>query len=192
MDTSIFETQPGEKLILEIGANVRPQAQLVWTENAKILTLDVDEQFKPDIVADAGAMPEELHGKFDGILASHVFEHFSYWKEREVLQGWIDCLKPGGELHVVVPAAEWAAREILSENPSPAVVGHLYAGQTTPWDVHLNLFTMRKLRALFEFMGLSVTRARTGEYVILVRGVEHKAMQHYVCGVKGKPELTTE
>jgi predicted SAM-dependent methyltransferase len=177
--------------VLEIGANVKPQAQLIW-KDAKVLTLDIDPNMKPDIVADAGNMPEELHGRFDGILASHVLEHFSYWREQDILKSWIACLKEGGELHIVVPSAEWAAREVLSENPSPALHGHMLAGQVNGWDVHLNIFTMRKLRSLFERVGLSVTRARTGEYWLHYNGKEYKAEQHYICGVKGKPELSKE
>lgn len=177
--------------VLEIGANIRPQAQILFPD-AKIVTLDVDKDLKPDIVADAGNMPEELHGRFDAILASHVLEHFQYRREQQVLQGWIDCIKDGGELHIIVPSAEWAAREVLSEKPSPALHGHMLAGQINQWDVHLNIFTMRKLRALFERLGLSVTRARTGKYAIRVGGEEYEAEQHYICGVKGKPELKKE
>jgi len=46
--------------VLEIGANVKPQAQLIW-KDAKVLTLDIDPNMKPDIVADAGNMPAELY-----------------------------------------------------------------------------------------------------------------------------------
>src|SRR5689334_22428514 len=131
-------TAPDQKLVVEIGANVKPQANFVpgW-ENAKVLTLDVDEKQQPDILGDAADMPPELYGKLDGLLASHVLEHFSYWKTDEVLAGWIRCLKDGSELHVLVPSLEWAAREVLSENPSPATYPQLYAGQVNQWDVHL-------------------------------------------------------
>ncbi len=177
--------------VLEIGANVKPQAQVIFPE-AKILTLDVDEKFNPDFLADAGDMPKELYGRFDGIVASHVLEHFSYWRELDILKGWVNCLKDGGELHILVPSAEWAAREVLSEKPSPALHGHMLAGQVNQWDVHLNLFTMRKLRSLFERAGLTVFRARTGEYWLHVGGKEYQAEQHYVAGKKGQPALMKE
>lgn len=177
--------------VLEIGGNIRPQAHIVFPD-AKIVTLDVDADLQPDIVADAGNMPKELKGRFDAIFASHVLEHFPYRQEINVLQGWLDCLKDGGELHIVVPSAEWAAREVLSEKPSPALHGHMLAGQINQWDIHLNIFTMRKLRALFEVLGLSVFRARTGEYAIKYNGVDYKAEQHYIAGKKGMPELSKE
>lgn len=177
--------------VLEIGANAKPQAHFIFPD-AKIVTLDIDPAFSPDIVADAANMPEELKGRFDAILASHVLEHFSYWKEMDVLKGWVACLKEGGELHIVVPSAEWAAREVLSEKPSPALHGHMLAGQATQWDVHLNIFTMRKLRVLFERLGLTVFRAKTGEYHLNFHDKDYPAEQHYVAGKKGNPSLAKE
>ena len=190
----LLETEPGQKLVVEIGANLKPQARFVqgWEkpEDAKVLTLDVDVKMNPDIRADAANMPEQLRGKLDGLIASHVLEHFSYWKTDKVLKGWIDCLKEGGELHILVPSLEWAAREVLSERPSPAVYAQLYAGQVNEWDVHYTGFTMRKLRALMEQCGISVHTARTGVYHVRVGNMgEFEALQHYVAGVKGEPQL---
>lgn len=177
--------------VLEIGGNVKPQAHIIFPD-AEIVTLDIDASLNPNIVADAGDLPEDLNGQFDAVFASHVLEHFSYWKEKDVLKGWIRCLKSGGEIHVVVPSAEWAAREVLSEHPSPALHGHMLAGQVNGWDVHLNIFTMRKIRSLFERVGLTVFRAKTGEYSINISGTEYKAVQHYVAGKLGLPELRKE
>lgn len=187
----LLHTEDGQKLILEVGANQKPQAQFIeqWS-GAKILTLDVDEKQNPDIIADAADMPPELYGKLDGFLASHVLEHFSYWQTEKVLSGWVKCLKDGGELHILVPSLEWAAREVLSDNPSPAVYAQLYAGQVNQWDVHLTGFTMRKLRQLFEKVGVNCNTARTGVYHLRVGSLgEFEAHQHYVAGVKGTPFL---
>lgn len=185
--------------IVEIGANIKPQAHVIpyWKE-ARVLTVDIDPKQNPDIVADASnlymALPEELRGKLDGVFASHVLEHFSYWDTERVLTNWKDCLREGGELHVVVPSWEWAAREVLSEKPSPALLGHSFAGQVNTWDVHLCMFTMRNLRRIFEKIGLSVIRARTGEYSLAIGHPDniHKAEQHYIVGVNGTPELKKE
>ena len=187
----LLSVEDGRKLVLEIGGNIKPQAQFIegW-EGAKVLNLDVDVNQKPDIVADAADMPPELYGKLDGLLASHVLEHFSYWKTENVLSGWVRCLKDGGELHILVPSLEWAAREVLSENPSPAVYAQLYAGQVNQWDVHYTGFTMRKLRMLMDRVGINTNVARTGVYHVRVGTLgEFEAMQHYVAGVKGTPPL---
>lgn len=187
----ILATAPGQKLVLEIGANAKPQAQYVpQFKDAKVVTLDIDVLQNPDIVGDAADMPPELYGKLDGLFASHVLEHFSYWNTDKVLDGWIRCLKDGGELHILVPSWEWTAREVLSEKPSPALYANSFAGQVNQWDVHLNMFTMRKLRQLFEKHGISTHTARTGKYHVRVGDMgEFEAMQHYVAGVKGEPQL---
>ncbi len=183
-------------LVLEIGANEKPQAQLVpeyADGQANILTIDIDEKQKPDIVGDAAELPGILKGELDGIFASHVLEHFSYWRTGAVLKNWYDTLKDGGMLHVAVPSWEWSAREILSENPSPALYGHSFAGQVNEWDVHMAMFTMRRLRSIFEKTGFKVIRARTGVYHLQgADGKTYEAEQHYVCGVKGAVQLSKE
>lgn len=189
--SELLSTKDGQKLVVEVGPNLKPQAQYVPSfEGAKIVTVDADANMKPDILADAASLPEEMIGKFDGFLASHVLEHFSYWNTETVLAGWVKCLKDGGELHILVPSLEWAAREVLSERPSPAVYAQLYAGQVNQWDVHYTGFTMRKLRQLMERVGISVHTAKTGVYHIRVGSLgEFEAHQHYIAGVKGSPLL---
>lgn len=187
----LLEVEEGRKLCVEIGANQKPQAQFIdeW-KGAKILTLDIDVKQNPDIRADAASMPVQLKGKLDGLLASHVLEHFSYWKTEQVLKGWIDCLKPEGTLHILVPSLEWAAREVLSERPSPAVYAQLFAGQVNEWDEHLTGFTMRGLRAIMERCGIQVHTARTGVYHLRVGDLgEFEALQHYIAGSKEVREL---
>jgi predicted SAM-dependent methyltransferase len=179
-------------VILEIGANTKAQAHMIPEyKDVKIVTLDIDPTTNPDILGDAAHL-EEYKEKFDGLFASHVLEHFSYWDAENVLQGWADAVKVDGMVHVLVPSWEWAAREVLSDNPSPALHGHSFAGNVNEWDVHKNMFTMRKLRALFERVGLQVTRAKTGVYHIQFQGNVYPAEQHYVCGVKGRPKLNKD
>jgi SAM-dependent methyltransferase len=182
----LLEVKEGQKLVCEFGANKKPQAQFVDAfKDAKILTLDIDPLQEPDILTDAADLPPEMYDKFDGILASHILEHFSYWKTDQVLAGWVRCLKVGGEIHILVPSLEWAAREVLSEQPSPAVYAQLYAGHVNQWDVHLTGFTMRKLRQLFDKAGIDTYIARTGVYHLRVSTLgEFEAHQHYIAGVK--------
>ena len=177
--------------VLEIGPSNHPQARFIpgW-EDAEHFTLDAmwDENIegwaKPDILCDAADIPEEHWGKFDGVFSSHVLEHFPWYVGSNVLQHWTELLKPGGAMHVVVPSLEWAAREILSENPTPAIFPHLYAGQTNEYDIHKTGFTMLLLRKYFEEAGLMVRTARTGTYTIVVLGEPMPSEQHYIMGVK--------
>lgn len=170
--------------VLEIGAGPFPQAQEIFP-GAEILTMDADVEYEPSVLHDASIFPYPFEdGEFDAVFASHVLEHITYWKEQEVLNEWARILKPGGELHVLVPSWEWVARNVLAEKPSKALKPLAFAGQTTPWDVHLNMFTMRRLRVMFEKAGMGVFKARTGVRVINVVGELVETEQHYVAGRK--------
>lgn len=171
--------------ILEIGAERKPQAALIpgW-EKAEMLTLDVDPEFDPDILCNASDIPDKWDEQFDGVFASHVLEHFGFWEFPDILTGWKKLLKTGGELHIVVPSAEWAARQLLSENPSFAVMPHLYGSHINEWQAHKSVFTMLLLRKAFDDLDLAVFRARTGTYHLSVNGAVMEAEQHYIAGAK--------
>jgi predicted SAM-dependent methyltransferase len=168
--------------VLEIGPGPKPQAQDVWPE-AELITIDANPEAKATYQIDARTAPEELYGQFDHILASHVLEHFPWHQTTTVLKEWGKMLAPGGDLNIVVPSLEWAARQILSEHPSPATIPHLYAGVVNAWDVHLAGFTMRHLRVIMESSGYRVTLARSGPYTIMAKGSPYQAEQHFIKGV---------
>lgn len=173
--------------ILEIGAGPKPQADLIWPD-AEIETLDANPEFNPTYLCDAVKMPEEIYEKYDAVLASHVLEHFPHWNTANVLNEWKKVVKINtGQVHIVVPSFEWAAEQALSEHPSKGLLPHLFGGVVNQWDVHMTAFTMRHLRALFEYCGLMVIRARSAPYPINAYGTVVEAEQHYVCGIR-KPD----
>lgn len=169
--------------VLEIGPSTKPQAPALWPD-AEIDTLDANPEIHATFCCDALYMPEQTYGQYDHIFASHVLEHFHYADTVRVLQEWGKALKPGGHLHIIVPSLEWAARQVLAEHSSPALMGHLYAGQVNEWDFHKAGFTMRHLRAYMEHAGYAVIAANTGRYLIAAGGKNHEAEQHYMRGVK--------
>lgn len=182
-----------EKLrVLEIGGEPKPQAHFneAW-KDAEILHLNSHEDFgvdwetkKPDILCDAADIPEEHWETFDAVFASHVLEHFHWALGNSIIAHWAQLLKPGGELHIVVPSLEWAARGILSEKMPLSVLAHLYAGQLDEYDIHKTGFTMLLLRMYFAEAGLQVTFAQTLPYGIKVLGQAMTAEQHYIIGTK--------
>lgn len=187
------------KLVLEIGAGPAPKAKLVYPgQDIVVETYDADEKYHPTYLGDAAHPTSNLFGRFDGVFASHVLEHFPYYMTQDVLTEWAKLLKDGGELHIVVPSLEWAAREVLAETPNPGVLPHMFGGQTTQWDCHFTMFTMRKLRSDLQKAGLHVVSAASGPYLIRVganpdgsdRTVE--AEQHYAKAVKGDVPLRKE
>ena len=184
--------EPKRLRVLEIGGQPKPQAQdnPAW-KDAEILHLNATDDYgiegdfpPPDIMCDAADIPEEHWGTFDAVFASHVLEHFHWALGSSVLAHWAELLVPGGEIHVIVPSLEWAARGILSEKMPMSVMPHLFAGQVTEYDVHKTGYTMLLLRAYFAEAGLQVTFAQTLPYAIGVLGQVMTAEQHYVIGTK--------
>lgn len=168
--------------VLVIGGNDR-EAQTLWP-GCEVETMDANPEKGATYTHDAQTMPDGLAERFDKVLASHVLEHIPYWETVQVLKEWGKVLKTGGELHVIVPSLEWVAEQLLEEQPSIAILPHLHGGLTSPWDVHLGMFTMRRLRSVMEQAGFGVFLARTGPYHIMAMGKEEIAEQHYVCGMK--------
>jgi SAM-dependent methyltransferase len=147
--------------VLEIGPGHNPQAQRIW-EGAVVETMDMDETANPTHLHNANSIPEELHGQYDIVFASHVLEHFSYKDTATVMQEWAKALKPGGEMHLVVPSLEWCAREVLepTQGKSLTVLIMLYGGHNNPWDFHMVGFTVRHLRALCDQIGIRIQSRR--------------------------------
>lgn len=79
---------------------------------------------------------------------------------------------------------EWAAREILSEDPSPLTLIQLYGTQQNEDNFWLSGHTLRRLRIDMEEAGFTVEAAKVGYYVMSVNGKDERAEEHYVLGRK--------
>ena len=175
--------------VLDIGCGSKSWAHKVWP-GAEVVKLDVNGTIEDlDIVCDARRMPEELYGKFDGALASHVLEHIIHYETMATLMEWRKVLKPGGELHVVVPSFEWAARQLIEEEkPSRAVQLHLHGAQRGPWDIHFTSFSSRMLCSIVTYAGFEVKSINTGPFTIEINGEKFESEQHRVVAVKSDEE----
>lgn len=164
----------------------------------KVLELSPwEESVSPHIYPDAevtrwdwvSPVPIEYVGQFDAVIANGVLQRFNYMVSQAAILGWKDCLREGGELHIIVPSLEWACRQVLMENPSPVCMVVLWGGQGGDGSVHTSGYTMRLLRANLDRCGLKATKAKTDKTSIEWNGKVYEFEQHYVCGVKGTPEL---
>jgi len=198
--------------VLEIGGGPKPQVMYGFPD-AEIVALqepgfntekwrgvfddnyvDELETYYHDTVAelvrgDAAEVDKFMEAEqFDVVFSSHVLEHFPYWQTDEVLGKWAALAKPGGQVHTVVPSAEWAARQLLAEKPSKALMGHLHGGIVDQYDIHLCSFTLLYLRVKYVRAGLEVIKAITTAYPIMAGGVAYEAEQHYVVGLKSAKE----
>jgi hypothetical protein len=124
--------------------------------------------------------PGKKRGDYDAILSYMALPRVPFREVERVAKSWVDALRVGGELVLLVPSLEWAAVQILSPNPNPALIIHLFGEQTSPQKFNASAFTLMDLRALCSRIGIAVTHASTGEYMI----GEYACEMHSLRGIK--------
>lgn len=129
--------------------------------------------------------PKKLSGNYEGVLAYFVLQRVANLAVVDTLKKWGALLKPGAELHVHVPSAEWFARQMIApEQPSPFALQHLFGLQINEETFNLSAFTMSRLRGDMHAAGLAVTLARAYAYQINLEGKAYQAEQLHVVAVK--------
>lgn len=51
---------------------------------------------------------------FDRVYSAHSLEHISWRKTHQTLEEWFRILKPGGEVHIIVPNLRWIVEQYLA------------------------------------------------------------------------------
>ena len=100
------------------GDGVRP-----WSEGCARTVLDINPDWKPDIVADMCDMGEV--GKFDFVESVHSLEHLYPHDVDRALKEFLRVLKPGGVAMIFVPDLEDVrpTMDVLYESPSGPICG---------------------------------------------------------------------
>jgi ubiquinone/menaquinone biosynthesis C-methylase UbiE len=91
------------KKLLNVGGNSKAIPLPKQYENFEHLLLDIDPKGNPDVLCDARELSSLEHNQFDMIYCSHNLEHYYRHDVVKVLQGFLDVLKPGGGIHIIVP-----------------------------------------------------------------------------------------
>ena len=94
--------------VLDVGCGDKQQCRTIFPD-AKITTLDIDPETKPDVVADI-TEPLKLKRKFDAVFMSHVIEHIPRLEVVPTIHNAAEVLKVGGKIYIITPSLEWAAR----------------------------------------------------------------------------------
>jgi len=159
---------PSEKLALNIGAGGKtPDLGM-----ARVITLDIREDTDPDYRSDARTLPFEAD-TFDLVYSSHVLEHFNRRDVPGVLDEWLRVLRINGEIMLIVPTIEWAAKKILAGEIDEHVGNVLWGDQTHRHNYHKSGFTAAILRELLEDRDVEIldTYDETdGGYNLVIRG----------------------
>jgi predicted SAM-dependent methyltransferase len=161
----------GDKKIVDLGCGESPYK----TDEGDVLTVDIREEVKPDYRCDLGKLPFAT-GEFDIVFSSHTLEHFPRHEVSDVLDEWVRILKDKGELRLVLPNLEWAAKEILdgklvngSAKPNTDIFNVLYGAQTYHENAHMNGFTPKLVEAMLTERGFKRIDILTEGYNIHTR-----------------------
>jgi len=88
--------------ILDVGGDYRSLYRICLGGQHKFITLNIDEQTKPDLKFNAESIPWPVSdSQFDAVLLINVLEHI--YNYRAVLQESFRVVKPDGHLIIVVP-----------------------------------------------------------------------------------------
>lgn len=159
----------------------------IWGECGEVETLDGEAANKPTYTHDLRQkLPDELRGRYDYVLASHVLEHIDRGHLGQAIDNLVDALQPGGQLCILVPSLEWAAERIVRGEDNMAVQGMLWGGQRdgNAWDVHYCGFTLKALVMICRMRGLDIVMAGQMPFAITSNGKELAAMSNYVLAKK--------
>lgn len=125
------------KMLLNVGAGPRNGAlvpQVYRNSDWKVVRLDIDPAFEPDIIGtmtDMSAVPDE---SVDVVYSSHTIEHL-YPNEIPTACGeFLRVLKPEGYAVVTCPDLQ-AAAKLIAEDKLMDMAYPSAAGPVTPFDI---------------------------------------------------------
>ena len=158
----------GRKKILDVGSGGNP----INTDEGRVVTVDARGDMNPDYRCDIRRLPMASE-EYDIVWSSHCLEHFSRAEAEPTLAEWVRVLKPDGELRLLLPNLEWAAKRLLEFSDDPLAVMQaldvFYAQQSYDLDYHKNGFTPKLIEALLRKLGFKHIILDTPDYHIYIR-----------------------
>lgn len=166
----------GNVRVLQIGVGSLPVDPTAWP-GAEIVRVDLDPETGADQVGDPRAV-EDVGDGYDVVFTSHALQWVARTEVVKTLKHWAACLKPGGELHVIVPDLAWAADQIAADRSvDKLTLGVIFGTQHTEFAFHRTGFTADLLRAALYAAGLETRACRLGPYRIRSVGADGQARE---------------
>lgn len=117
---------------------------------------------------------------YDVVYCSHALPTIDRAKVPSVVDSLRKCLKAGGELWLITPSLEWAAGQVLANEPNPLAQVVLF-GLDIPSRTG---YTLLWLRSLVENAGMITRRAFQGPYTIRVNEEDVQLPQNVVIAMR--------
>jgi hypothetical protein len=156
-------------------------------EALKFLRMDIDPDTDPDILQDITVpIPEKHYGKYDVVYASHVLEHVSFWSVMPVVTNLLSLLKVGGDLMIIVPNIEWAARQIMSGICDLSVMAVIWGSEESEWFYHKCGFTKNALALMAQTLELETSALVSTPLFVYINDKKYTASQHVLVAKKVK------
>ena len=179
----------GKKKILDIGAGGSP----LQTNEGHVITCDIRNDVGADYRCDFRKLPF-ASGEFDVCYSGHSIEHVARGEVEPTIDEWIRVLKPDGELRLVVPNLEWAAKKIIAgdfgieKGTNVCAYDVFYGQQLYDTDFHKTGFTPKSLELLLRSKGFKHFIVETPLYHIYMRAwrVKPKKIEPMKAELNGK------
>lgn len=152
------------KQILDLGCG--PQH---WNFGAEgqVTRCDIREECEPDFRIDIRQLPFD-DDSYDIVFSSHTLEHFGRDEMDDILKEWTRVLKPSGEMRLILPNIEWAAKKILNDDLDWHALNVLYGSQEYIENFHRNGFTPARITEALAKQGLIVDNLDHHGYNMIV------------------------
>lgn len=164
--TQGLQAEPGKKKIVDLGCGEAKDSY--HTDEGTVLRVDIREEVQPDYRCDLRQLPFKT-GEFDVVFSSHTLEHFTRQEMPVVLDEWVRILKEDGELRLVVPNLEWAARRITNGEIDANVMNVLYGAQTYAENHHKMGYTKQMIEQVLAQRGFKKFDWKFDGYHMAVR-----------------------
>lgn len=155
-----------KKRIIDIGSGNADISLL--KQEGHVTRVDAREEVNPDYRCDVRNLPFD-NEVYDIGVSSHTLEHIGRDEVSDTLDEWIRVLRPGGELRIIVPNIEWAAKKIIKGEVDWDTLNVLYGLQDYRLNFHKMGFTPKTLVELLESKGLEIKEVAESGYNLLVR-----------------------
>jgi predicted SAM-dependent methyltransferase len=106
-----------DKTVLNVGFGGIAIKDLLYTEvfeGYREVSLDIDNKFNPDILADVTDISHIPNNFVDCAYTSHMIEHIDYFKVSSVISELLRVCKPGGYVRILTPNLQVIGEKIAS------------------------------------------------------------------------------